>query len=156
MSLIYDFAMLAIWPIVALYNRQAFVMYFLLVYYTFLFYILDSNFQIYIFSAIAYFLIATSEIKLLSRFRIALFVHGMVYYVYSVDELLYVMGFNSGLDLFRISIITMIDIAIIIILMGGKDEGKFRKLDRRVAYCGHFVLLLLKAVANNTQRGKKA
>ena len=158
MSFWYDLAMLAIWPIVARYNRQAFLMYFLLVYYTFLFYSLDTNFQIFSFAALAFFMASVTKINILSKFRICLFVHGVVYYVSAVDEVIYYhFNINTWLIHIRFWLICFIDLIIIITLTGGEDGTKrIIRLDRYLDNCRVYGLLLRKAAHTAIQRGKKA
>lgn len=121
------FAMLIVWGLVALYNRQSLVMLSSLVIYELLQAITVTNFHAFLVASSIYFFLSQSNIKYLSVFRKAFTCFGVVYFLGAIDQAVYYhFEFDTYFDRIQPYLVTTVNAYVLTLLIGGggrQDAG---------------------------------
>jgi len=121
----FDLAMLVVWSIIGLHNRQSFFMAALLLSYLYIQSVTSTNFCGFLIASAMFFSIAIINIRIPSEFRQAFIFFGAVYFLGAADQAIY---YHTEVDMFfdRIQpyLITAINAYLLAYLIsGGGREG---------------------------------
>lgn len=127
----YTLAMLVVWCIASIRNRQAFIMVVALVLYTAINAATKTNFHGFIITSAAFLTLAASNIRIRLSIRKAFLLFGAIYFIASIDQAIYYhFDFDTYFDRIQPYLVTAINAYVLAYLMcdGGRGSARDYRL----------------------------
>ena len=142
----FDIAMLVVWCLVSIRNKQALIMAVAVAIYTLVQSISPYNFPDFLTTSALFFVASVANIKLSSQFRKAFLCFGAVYFIGAADQAIYYhTEINTYFDVAQPYLVTAINAYLLAYLIGsGGKQGAGYHGVRAAAFCRRLFRLSLR------------